>query len=72
MSAEDTAGKEESAEQDPNEITVPCCTEKVHIAYRGKADDRLYIARDRQWQEVRYFRTDGLRVFCAMCRHRVL
>ncbi len=58
-------------EQDPESITVPCCSEDVHIAFRSKADDRLYMTYNRKWQEVRYFRQEGLRVFCASCRHRV-
>lgn len=58
-------------EEDPNNITVPCCSEAVHIAFRGRADDRLYISYNRTWQEVKYFQSSGLRVFCATCRHRV-
>lgn len=54
-----------------DDITVPCCSENVHIAYRGKSDDRMYMAYNRTWQEVRYFQTEGLRVFCAVCRRRV-
>ncbi len=63
---------EENAEQNAEEITVPCCSEKVHIAYRGKADDHLYMVYERQWQEVKFFQQNGLRVFCAACRRRVL
>lgn len=66
MSEEDT--KLEPGEE---EVLVPCCSEEVHIAYRGKADDRLYIAYRRQWQELRYYQDNGLRVFCATCRRRV-
>lgn len=61
----------ESDEIDPAKITVPCCTPNVHIAYRGKSDDRMYMAYNRTWQEVRYFQPNGLRVFCAECRRRV-
>jgi hypothetical protein len=50
----------------------PCCGPQVHVAYRGKSDDRLYMAYNRTWQEVRYFQPNGLRVFCAQCRRRVL
>lgn len=54
------------------EIVNACCDQPgVHIAYRGKSDDRMYIAYDRQWVEVRYYRPNGLRVFCAKCRRRV-
>ena len=55
-----------------NDMTMPCCSYTVHIAFRGVSDDRLYLAKNRQWQEVRYYKPNGLRVFCAVCRHRVL
>ena len=61
----------EQAEDDPNNITVPCCSEEVHIAFRGRADDRLYISYNRQWQELKFFQSNGLKVFCATCRQRV-
>jgi hypothetical protein len=48
-----------------------CCEGKVHIAYRGIYDDRLYLAKNRTWGEVKYFRPHGLRVFCAGCRHKL-
>jgi len=64
--------RKDETKQTPEEIKVPCCSEEVHIAYRGKADDRLYIAYSRSWQEVRYFQKNGLKAFCAVCRHRVL
>ena len=51
---------------------IPCCDGQVHIAYRGVSDDRLYIVYARKWSEVRYFRQNALRVFCAGCRRRVL
>ena len=47
------------------------CTDSVHIAYRGLADDRMYLVRDRKWAEVKYFKPNGLRVFCATCRRRL-
>jgi len=53
---------------DPAEL---CCQGRVHIAYRGLADDRLYMAYDRTWQEVRFFKPNGLRVFCADCRRHL-
>lgn len=49
-----------------------CCSGTVHIAYRGVSDDRMYIAYKRTWNEVRFFRPNGLRVFCADCRRRLL
>lgn len=48
-----------------------CCSGNVHIAYRGLADDRMYISYDRKWEELKYFRQNNLRVFCADCRRRV-
>jgi hypothetical protein len=56
---------------DPSELN-PCCDQpNVHIAFRGKADDRLYMTYDRQWQEMRFYQKNGLRVFCAKCRRRL-
>ena len=49
-----------------------CCSGQVHIAYRGVSDERLYISKGRSWGEVRYFRPNGLRVFCADCRRRLI
>lgn len=49
-----------------------CCNDIVHIAYRGVSDDRMYLAYDRKWAEVKFFRPNGLRVFCADCRRRLL
>lgn len=60
------------AKEQAEEVLAPCCSKQVHIAFRGKSDDRLYMSYNRQWQEVRYFQPNGLRVFCATCRHRVL
>lgn len=64
--------QKETAPAAEEEITVPCCSELVHIAFRGVADDKLYMARNRKWTEVRFYKQNGLRVFCATCRHRVL
>lgn len=49
-----------------------CCNDNVHIAYRGVSDDHMYMAYDRKWAEVKFFRPNGLRVFCADCRRRLL
>lgn len=43
----------------------------VHIAYRGVSDDRLYLSYGRKWQEVKFFRPHGLRVYCQKCRQRI-
>jgi hypothetical protein len=53
-------------------IDEVCCNGNVHIAYRGISDDRLYISYSRRWSEVKYFRPQGLKVFCADCRKRIL
>lgn len=63
--------QEKAASSQEEEIVVPCCSEIVHIAYRGKADDRLYMAYGRRWQELRYYQDNGLKVFCSVCRSRV-
>lgn len=57
------------AEEPEDEL---CHSGSVHIAYRGVADDRMYIAYSRHWNEVKFFRPVGLRVFCADCRRRLL
>jgi hypothetical protein len=48
-----------------------CCSGNVHIFYRGVADDHLYVARQRKWSEVKFFRPRGLKVFCQDCRRRL-
>ncbi len=58
--------------KDKNADDLLCCTGKVHIAYRGISDDRLYMAYGRKWSEVKFFRPHGLKVFCADCRRRIL
>lgn len=51
--------------------SYPCCSEIVHVFYRGVSDDRLYAAHDRKWQETKFFRPNGLRIFCSVCRKRI-
>jgi hypothetical protein len=48
-----------------------CCSPEVNIAYRGLSDDRLYMAYGRQRGEVKFYKPNGLRVFCARCRKRL-
>jgi hypothetical protein len=55
--------------EEPGEV---CCEGKVHIAYRGVSDDKMYVAYNRKWSEVKFFKPNGLRVFCAGCRRRLL
>lgn len=70
------AGKTSSKTTDTNEDDsgnqLSCCSDRVHIAYRGVSDDRLYLAENRDTTEVKFFRPIGLRVFCAECRKRLL
>lgn len=64
--------KEETAPEEPEgENTFECCSGKVHIAYRGVSDDRMYIAYNRNFKEIKFFKPNGLRVFCANCRRRI-
>lgn len=66
-----TGGREPPEGRDP--VLNSCCNQAtVHIAFRGKSDDRLYIAYSRTWDEVRYYQPNGLRVFCVVCRRRLL
>jgi hypothetical protein len=55
--------------KEPEEL---CCDGQVHIAYRGVSDDKMYVAYNRKWAEVKFFKPNGLRVFCAGCRRRML
>ena len=66
-----SGGRQPAAESEP--VLNPCCNQDVvHIAFRGKADDRMYIAYNRSWSEVRFYQPNGLRVFCSKCRRRIL
>ncbi|HNB23337.1 MAG TPA: hypothetical protein PKZ32_12985 [Candidatus Melainabacteria bacterium] len=65
-------GKKETPaapEEDADEL---CCEGKVHIAYRGISDDKMYVSYNRRWDEVKFFKPNGLRVFCSGCRRRLL
>lgn len=53
-------------------VLAPCCQGKVHIAYRGVSDERMYISHNRAFNELKFFRPHGLRVFCADCRRRLV
>ena len=54
------------------EAEETCCAGQVHIAYRGLSDDKQYVAYSRAWNEVKFFRQNNLKVFCADCRRRLL
>lgn len=64
-------GKTKEEETTEVQVEELCCNGKVHIAYRGLADDRMYISYNRRWEEVKFFRQNNLRVFCADCRRHV-
>lgn len=55
-----------------DDSSYQCCSERVHIAYRGISDDRLYLAQNRKISEIKFFKPNGLRVFCAECRRRIV
>ncbi len=71
QASEDRQDSNETAKETAEDTEIPCCSERVHIAYRGVSDDRLYLSNDRKWQEVKFFKPNGLRVFCAECRRRI-
>ena len=63
--------KPEVKDSNEEDDAVVCCEGLVHIAYRGISDDHMYMAYDRKWADVRFFRQNGIRVFCAKCRRRL-
>ena len=65
-------GKKEAEAPQEEEAEELCCEGQVHIAYRGVSDDKMYVAYNRKWSEVKFFKPNGLRVFCAGCRRRML
>lgn len=68
----ESCGNGSACSSQQEEESKPCCEGVVHIAYRGVSDDRLYVAYRRKWDEVKFFRPRGLRVFCTGCRRRLL
>lgn len=66
------AGNKAGAAASPKEdVETACCSDQVHIAFRGVSDERLYIVYGRRWHEVQFYKANGLKVFCAQCRRRV-
>ena len=71
-------GKETDPEKSPHEeFQIPkdfqfCHKDKVHIFVRGLADGKLHAAKNRNYSDFRFYKKDGLRVFCAVCRQRLL
>jgi len=67
------SGKKPAPPPVPDEVVEEtCCAGQVHIAYRGLSDDKQYVAYSRAWNEVKFFRQNNLKVFCADCRRRLL
>ena len=62
-----TEGRKPAAKKGPQ----PCCGPKIHVAFRGVSDERLYLSRNRDIGELIFFKPNGLRVFCAECRKRL-
>ncbi|MBX9947768.1 MAG: hypothetical protein K2Y39_01265 [Candidatus Obscuribacterales bacterium] len=65
-------GKKEVGAPAAEDAEELCCDGKVHIAYRGISDDKMYVSYNRRWDEVKFFKPNGLRVFCSSCRRRLL
>lgn len=49
-----------------------CHKETVHIFIRGLADGKLHVARNKHYSDFRFYKKQGLKVFCAVCRKRIL
>lgn len=49
-----------------------CHKDKVHIFVRGLADGKLHSAKNRNYSDIRFYKKQGLKVFCVVCRKRIL
>ena len=49
-----------------------CHKDKVHIFVRGLADGKLHSAKNRNYSDFRFYKKQGLKVFCAVCRKRLV
>ena len=49
-----------------------CHKDKVHIFIRGLADGKLHAAKNRNYSDFRFYKKQGLKVFCAVCRKRLV
>ena len=71
------SGHEVDPEKQPiEEFQLPldfnfCHKDKVHIFVRGLADGKLHVARNRNYSDFRFYKKDGLKVFCAVCRKKI-
>ena len=65
-------GKQKAEEFQLPEDFEFCHKETVHIFVRGLADGRLHVARNRNYSDFRFYKKQGLKVFCAVCRKRLV
>ncbi len=49
-----------------------CHKDKVHIFVRGLADGRMHSAKNRNYSDFRFYKKENLKVFCAVCRKRIV
>lgn len=49
-----------------------CHKDKVHIFVRGLADGKMHAARNRNYSDFRFYKKENLKVFCAVCRKRLV
>jgi len=49
-----------------------CHKKTVHIFVRGLADGKMHAAKNRNYSDFRFYKKDGLKVFCAVCRKRLV
>ena len=49
-----------------------CHKDKVHIFVRGLADGKIHVAKNRNYSDFRFYKKEGLKVFCAVCRKRLV
>ncbi|GEM_PF-2906452 len=72
------SGKEIDPERLPHEeFQIPssfqfCHKDKVHIFVRGLADGKLHSAKNRNYSDFRFYKKENLKVFCAVCRKRII
>ena len=65
-------GKANDSEQNQaNGDDKICCSDKIIIAYRGLSDLKQYVAYERHYKDLRYFKQSNLKVFCSVCRQRL-
>ena len=65
-------GKQKAEEFQIPEDFKFCHKETVHIFVRGLADGKMHVARNRNYSDFRFYKKQGLKVFCAVCRKRLI